>query len=564
MLVHINVKNIALIDEVSLELHENLNILTGETGAGKSMLIDSINFALGARVPKTLIRRGENVATVELLFHHNNQEVLDKLNEFEIQQEDGYVLVSRTLYLTGRTIYKINGQTVTRAMLTEISALLLDIHGQHEHQSLLSQASHIDLLDRFGGNVLAKHLEDLKQLYANYSNLKATLESLMGDDKKRAQMIDILQFQIKEIEEAALKVGEDDSLTQEMKILGNAEKIKTNLNQAYMSLYTENRDVLGAIDLLGETIVAISAIEDMDPELGQIYSQLQDIETQIWDVLPQIRNFNEKVEFDQEMLFEIQQRLDLIYKLKRKYGNTIDEILVYYHQLCKELELLQNSEEQREKLKQDISILKEKMNTLCKMISDIRIKQAKKISFRIEKELHELQMENARFKIDVRPKDKISHNGMDDVEFMISANIGEPLQPLEKIASGGEMSRVMLAIKTVLADVDEISTLIFDEIDTGISGRTAQKVAEKLSFIAKKHQVICITHLPQIAAMADYHYLIKKDSDDHRTHTDVNLLQQDEMVKEISRLMGGAVITNTTIENAKEIKNMATEFKKTL
>lgn len=449
-------------------------------------------------------------------------------------------------------------------MLTEISALLLDIHGQHEHQSLLSQASHIDLLDRFGGNVLAKHLEDLKQLYANYSNLKATLESLMGDDKKRAQMIDILQFQIKEIEEAALKVGEDDSLTQEMKILGNAEKIKTNLNQAYMSLYTENRDVLGAIDLLGETIVAISAIEDMDPELGQIYSQLQDIETQIWDVLPQIRNFNEKVEFDQEMLFEIQQRLDLIYKLKRKYGNTIDEILVYYHQLCKELELLQNSEEQREKLKQDISILKEKMNTLCKMISDIRIKQAKKISFRIEKELHELQMENARFKIDVRPKDKISHNGMDDVEFMISANIGEPLQPLEKIASGGEMSRVMLAIKTVLADVDEISTLIFDEIDTGISGRTAQKVAEKLSFIAKKHQVICITHLPQIAAMADYHYLIKKDSDDHRTHTDVNLLQQDEMVKEISRLMGGAVITNTTIENAKEIKNMATEFKKTL
>lgn len=564
MLVHINVKNIALIDEVSLELHENLNILTGETGAGKSMLIDSINFALGGRTSKSIIRRGEKYASVELLFHHNNEKVLAKLDEFDIKHEDGYVLISRTLHLSGKTIYKINGQTVTRSMLKEISVLLLDVHGQHEHQSLLDASAHIELLDRFGGKTLTNYLDKLERLYEKYNQLKTKLENLMGDDKKRVQMIDILQFQIKEIKEANLKVGEDDTLMEEMKLLSNAEKIKENLNNAYMHLHTENAEIRGAADVLGEAISAISTIADMSGELKEIYLQLQNIETQVWDIIPQIRHFNETIEYNPEVLFEVQQRLDLIYKLKRKYGNTIEEILSYYNQLCTDLDGLENSEEQRKQVKKEIDILEQEMILICDSITKIRIAQAEKISTLIEQELHELQMENAKFKIDVSSKSKISKNGMDEVEFLITTNLGEPMQPLEKIASGGEMSRVMLAIKTVLAGVDEISTLIFDEIDTGISGRTAQKVAEKLAFIANKHQVICITHLAQIAAMADHHYLIEKNNDENRTNTSVNLLNDDLAVQEISRLMGGAIITSTTIENASEIKNMAIEFKQAL
>ncbi len=564
MLIHINVNDIALIDEVSLELHENLNILTGETGAGKSMIIDSINFALGGRTSKSIIRRGEKSALVELLFDHNSKEVKNKLEEFGIDQEDEHILISRKLYDSGRTIYKINGQTVTRKMLTEISGMLLDVHGQHEHQSLLNASKHINLLDKFGGKALGKYLSELEMIYDKYVLLEKELEHLMGDDKTRIQMIDILKFQIKEIKEAALKVGEDKNLMEEMKILGNAEKIKENLQEAYDYLNGEETSEMGALSALGEAIKSISNISDISDDLGQIYSDLQNIEVQLWEIIPEIRTLNEAVDYEPEALFEIQQRLDLIYNLKRKYGDTIEEILAHYKQLCIDLDNLQNSDEKRKEVNSEMKKLESKMNDICKKISMIRQEQAKKVSSRIEKELHELQIDNAKFEIKVSQRSKIKHNGMDDVEFMISTNIGEPMQSLGKIVSGGEMSRIMLALKTILADVDEISTLIFDEIDTGISGRTAQKVAEKLAIIAKRHQVICITHLPQIAAMSDYHYLIEKSIDNSRPNTHVTLLNQSKIVEEISRLMGGAEITTTTIESAKEIKNMATNFKEAL
>lgn len=564
MLVHINVKNIALIDEVSLELHESLNILTGETGAGKSMIIDSINFALGGRVPKTIIRRGEKSAYVDLLFHNNSPITVAKLDEFGILQEDDCILISRTLHTTGRTIYKINGQTVTRAMLKEISAILLDVHGQHEHQSLLDPAGHIGLLDRFGGRALTDNLSKLQTIYYDYQKLEGKLEHLMGDDKTRAQMIDILQFQIKEIEDAHLIIGEDTTLMEEMKVLGNAEKITSSLQETYDCLHIENQEGIGVTEILGEAIKAMSAVSDINKDLLSIYEELQNIEAQVWEIVPTLRNLSETIEYDPEQLLIIQQRLDIIYKLKRKYGDSIEEILAHYEKITGDLDLLENSDQQREQIKHEMEILETKMMTICDVISEIRKKQAKKVSVRIEKELQELQIENAKFNIEVNLKPKISRSGIDEVEFMISTNIGEPMQPLGKIASGGEMSRIMLAIKTVLADVDEISTLIFDEIDTGISGRTAQKVAEKLAFIAKKHQVICITHLPQIAVMSDFHYLIEKNSKNNRTNTHVFLLNEEKIIEEISRLMAGALITDTTLKNAKEIKNMATEFKKKL
>jgi len=564
VLIHINVNNIALIDEVSIELHENLNILTGETGAGKSMIIDSINFALGERTSKSIIRRGEKSASVELLFDHNTKEVYTKLEEFGIDREDAQILISRKLYDTGRTIYKINGQTVTRKMLTEISTMLLDVHGQHEHQSLLDASKHINLLDKFGGKPIAKKLSELQIIYDKYTVLEKELDHLMGDDKTRIQMIDILKFQTKEIKEAALKVGEDKILMGEMKVLGNAEKIKLNLQEAYDYLHSENTGNVGVIGTLGEAISAISNISDISDQLNQIYKDLQNIEVQLWEVIPEIRTLNEAIEYEPETLFEIQQRLDLIYSLKRKYGDTIEEILSHHQQLCSDLDALQNSDEKREQVSGEMKVLEAKMIAICSEISDVRKEQAKKVSNRIEKELHELQIENAKFEIKVTPRLKIRHNGIDDVEFMISTNIGEPMQSLGKIVSGGEMSRIMLALKTILADVDDISTLIFDEIDTGISGRTAQKVAEKLAIIAKRHQVICITHLPQIAAMSDYHYLIVKSIDNSRPNTHVSLLNAKNIVEEISRLMAGAEITNKTIESAQEIKNMATTFKQNL
>lgn len=564
MLIHINVNDIALIDEVSLELHENLNILTGETGAGKSMIIDSINFALGERTSKSIIRRGEKTAFVELLFDHNSQEVKNKLREFGINQEDEHIVISRKLYETGRTIYKINGQTVTRKMLTQISGMLLDVHGQHEHQSLLNASRHIDLLDKFGGKALANHLLELEALYDQYTLLEKEMENLMGDDKTRIQMIDILKFQTKEIKEAGLKVGEDKALMEEMKILGNAEKIKENLQAAYDYLNPDNASAIGAIGALGEAINAISNIQDISEDLKQIHLDLQNIEVQLWEIIPDIRTLNEAIDYEPETLFEIQQRLDLIYNLKRKYGDSVEEILAHYNQLRADLDNLQNSDEKREQVSKKMQILEAKMMTICDKISEMRKEQAQKVSCRIEQELHDLQIENAKFEIKVTPRDKIKHNGMDDVEFMISTNIGEPMQSLGKIVSGGEMSRIMLALKTVLADVDEISTLIFDEIDTGISGRTAQKVAEKLAIIAKRHQVICITHLPQIAAMSDYHYLIEKSIDNSRPNTYVTLLNASQIVEEISRLMGGAEITTKTIESAKEIKYMANHFKDAL
>lgn len=564
MLIHINVNNIALIDEVSLELHENLNILTGETGAGKSMVIDSINFALGARVPRSIIRRGEDYALVELLFENQCEEIRSKLEGLGIDPEGEHILMSRKLTSNGRSLYKMNGQTVTRKMLQEISGLLLDVHGQHEHQSLLDTSKHIELLDKFGGKALEKQLLRLETIYEEYAELEKELDLLMGDDKARIQMIDMLKFQTKEIEEAGLEVGEDTILMEKMKVLGNAEKIKGSLQETYNFLQGENPETVSAQESLGEAINAISDIADINDQINEIYNTLQNIQVQITELIPDVRSLSEAAEYDPEALFEIQQRLDLIYNLKRKYGDTIEEILSHYDTLVVDLDNLENSDEKRKQISKKMKTLEGKMTTICQEISRIRQRQAKSVSAKIEKELHELQIENAQFEIKVTEKQKISRNGIDDVEFMISTNIGEPMQSLGKIVSGGEMSRIMLAMKTILADVDDIGTVIFDEIDTGISGRTAQKVAEKLAIIAKRHQVICITHLPQIAAMSDYHYLIEKSIDNKRPNTHVELLYDDCLIEEISRLMAGALITDTTMKNAKEIKNMATAFKDTL
>ncbi|WP_341877369.1 DNA repair protein RecN [Defluviitalea saccharophila] len=562
MLIHIYIKNIALIDEITLDFDECLNILTGETGAGKSILIDSINFALGERTSKEMIRSGENNALVELLFYLRNDEAVDVLKDMGIHlEEDRYLLISRSINQTGRSICRINGQTITLGMLRQVSNMLIDVHGQHQHQSLLDVGKHIELLDEFCKDDLKDYKNLIAQYYKDYKNIEKQMENLLVDEKEKERKIDLLQFQIGEISEAKLKKNEDELLQSQLKILSNSEKLSNGIESIYAFLYDNSFKGSSACDQLGEALKILRDLSNIDSELLPVYENAENILVQLEDLSRDIRNYSKNIEHDPEELQNVENRLDLIYNLKRKYGNTIDEILEYKEKIEDELNFIINSDEKRKQLKKEHLELEKKIIELCKEISDIRKEKAKVIEDNIEKVLHELEMKEAKFSIHFSQKEHFNENGWDQVEFLISTNPGEGLKPLSKIASGGEMSRIMLALKSVLADIDEIDTLIFDEIDTGISGRAAQKVAEKLGYISRKHQVICITHLPQIAAMADQHYRIEKKVEKQKTLSSVQVLDHHQMITELARLTSGASITDITLKNAEEMKRMANELK---
>ncbi|NLK97509.1 MAG: DNA repair protein RecN [Epulopiscium sp.] len=562
MLIHIYIKNIALIDEITLDFDECLNILTGETGAGKSILIDSINFALGERTSKEMIRSGENNALVELLFYLRNDEAVDVLKDMGIHlEEDRYLLISRSINQTGRSICRINGQTITLGMLRQVSNMLIDVHGQHQHQSLLDVGKHIELLDEFCKDDLKDYKNLIAQYYKDYKNIEKQMENLLVDEKEKDRKIDLLQFQIDEISEAKLKKNEDELLQSQLKILSNSEKLSNGIESIYAFLYDNSFKGSSACDQLGEALKILRDLSNIDSELLPVYENAENILVQLEDLSRDIRNYSKNIEHDPEELQNVENRLDLIYNLKRKYGNTIDEILEYKEKIEDELNFIINSDEKRKQLKKEHLELEKKIIELCKEISDIRKDKAKVIEDNIEKVLHELEMKEAKFSIHFSQKEHFNENGWDQVEFLISTNPGEGLKPLSKIASGGEMSRIMLALKSVLADIDEIDTLIFDEIDTGISGRAAQKVAEKLGYISRKHQVICITHLPQIAAMADQHYRIEKKVEKQKTLSSVQVLDHHQMITELARLTSGASITDITLKNAEEMKRMANELK---
>ncbi len=572
MIKHILIKNIALIDELSIEFYDGFNVLTGETGAGKSIIIDSVNLALGERADRELIKSGQDYARVEVLFSLSNpSKVNEILSSYGIEPEpDGSLLLMRELTVQGKNVCRINGRTVTLSMLREITRHLVDIHGQHQHQYLLDPESHIDFLDKYCGPVLDAPKQQLADTYDQWLNVRREISRIEGINKDGVRRKDILIYQINEINNAHLRPGEEEELRKERTLLMHAEKIMHAANESYVILYTGKQGSPSVSDKLAEAVSLIKAVENIDDSLDSIAAQLENVQYTLEDVVMRLREFKDRFEYDPYRLEEIEERLQLIQNLKRKYGSSIEEILRFKAELENELSLIENSEERLAALKSQSDALFSSLLRSCKEVSNIRKQKAKELEKELVIHLCDLNMDKTRFQISIQTPDaadidnmssSMTKNGFDKVEFLISPNPGEPLKPLAKIISGGEMSRVMLAFKTLLADIDEIPTMIFDEIDVGVSGRTAQKVAEKIGTISKGHQVICVTHLPQIASMADNHYLIEKVTKNNQTKTLVSKLEQLGRQKEIARMIGGSEITKLSLDHAGELINNAVILK---
>lgn len=563
MLEHLHIKNVALITESEIDFEPGLNILSGETGAGKSMVIDSLNFALGERIGGNFVRKGEKSAVVEALFTVRDDTILKKLEQNGIKlEEDGTVLLTRTMNQSGKTICRINGSTVTVSMMRECAEGLMDIHGQHSHQSLLNTARHIQILDRFCGKKLEEEKQSFQTTYKKLKEIEKDLMQLMGDGKERVRKMDLLQFQMEEIGQAKLQIGEEEELLERRQILVNGEKIRNLTENSLLLLYHGTETESSAIDQLSRALEEVSDLAEYDNTIQNIYTTLSSVYAQMDDAVRDLKHYADTISQEPEELESVEERLQLIYGLKRKYGGSIEEILDFYQKAEKELDFLSNSEEIVQKLNKQKKNIEQELMKQAEILSNIRKEKAKQIQKNIEQQLWDLEMKHGKFAIAIEDKKEISLHGKDKVEFLISANAGEELKPLAKIASGGEMSRVMLALKTVLAEADSIEVFIFDEIDTGVSGRTAQKVAEKMALIGKSHQIICITHLPQIAAMADHHFLIEKTTQQEKTITTVKPLNEEESAHEIARLIGGAKMTQATWTAAKELKEQADTWKK--
>lgn len=573
MLTQLNIKNVAIIDEIEIAFGPGLNILTGETGAGKSIVIDSITALIGGRLSKDIIRTGAEKAIFEGLFIINDQEKLNQLSEvgFEVE-EDNSLLVVREFYQNGKNICKVNGHLVTVSMLKELGKILIDIHGQHENQSLLDQTAHVGFLDSFIGQDFQNIKQEYGLKFSEFKNLQKELATLMENPEERARKIDLLNFQINEITSADLKPGEEEALIQKKKQLENAEMVANSLSNAYEILSGEGTKKISVLSGLFQVIKELNQISFVDEKYLKIASVLDEIFYEIQEISRDIRSWMDGIEYNPELLDRIDERLDLIARLKRKYGKDIQTILEYCNSLKAEFENLINSEERINQLNSKIKLITHEMIKICKEMSNKRSETGKQLELIIEKELKDLEMKNMKFIVQVEFMNwekqgeipRFTENGLDKVEFLISPNIGEPPKPLEKIASGGEMSRIMLAIKTILAKVDKKSTLVFDEIDTGISGKTIQAIAEKLAYISLNHQVICVTHHAHIAAMADIHFDIEKVVEGGRTVTKVIKIEDEEQDKILARILGGAEVSNISLQHAREIKRNAQRFKNNL
>lgn len=554
MLEYLHIKNMALIQECEISFGTGLNILTGETGAGKSMVIGSLQFALGGRAGKDFLRRGEKIASVEALFTADTQALRQRLEENGIApEEDGTILVTRTLSETGKSVCRINGTAVTVGMLKEIAEELIDIYGQHEHQSLLNPSKHIRLLDRFCGPGFAEAMNGYRTGYDALKDIEKQLSGLLGDEAQREQRIDILQFQKEEIEGAALRIGEEEELLEQKKRLGSMEKLIKLTRESLSQLYDGKDNLPSACDQLGDALAKLQEAVEYDSNLQGFVDALADAYAAVEDTTRELKREADQQEADPQALEEIEERLQTIYKLKRKYGGSVEAVLAFYDKITEELHFLANSNEIVAKLLAQKQAEQKKLTEAANTLTEIRKKTAAAVTAQIESALRDMEMKDAKFYIQIEEKNEWTADGKDKVEFLFSANAGEGLKPLAKIASGGEMSRVMLALKTVLVDGDEIGTFIFDEIDTGVSGRTARKVGEKMHLLGKKRQILCITHLPQIAAMANRHFLIEKRSLHGETTTNVMPLETDGAVQEVARLMGGNDVTETTLAAAREL-----------
>lgn len=552
MLEHLHIRNVALIKESEISFGDGLNILTGETGAGKSMIIDSLQFALGGRAGKDFLRHGEKQAAVEALFSVQSQALTEKLAENGIApEEDGTLLITRTLSEAGKSVCRINGSTVTVGMLKEIAEDMIDIYGQHEHQSLLNPVKHIRLLDRFCGAGFGEAMEEYKNSWQRLKDLEKQLAILIGDESQREQRMDMLLFQKEEIEAAELREGEEDALLEQKKRLSSMERLIRLTGESITLLYDGDDRAPSACDRLGDALAKLQEAAEYDAALSPLADALADGYAAVEDCARELKREAEKQEADPEELERIEERLQLFYKLKRKYGGSIEAVLEFYEKAVQELDFLSNSSEKAAELSAKKAEEEKRLSALAETLTARRRATAEQVEEQIETALHDMEMKHARFHIQIEEKADWGADGKDKVEFLISANAGEPLKPLAKIASGGEMSRVMLALKTVLVDADEIGTFIFDEIDTGVSGRTARRVGEKMRFLGGKRQLLCITHLPQIAAMADNHFLIEKESDAGETVTRVTALDEEGAVREVARLMND--VTETTLAAAREL-----------
>lgn len=559
MLNSLHVKNLALIEETEVEFGRGLNILTGETGAGKSVIIGSINLALGAKADKDMIRTGKDHALVELVFTLDSPKQREQCQRFGVEPEDDMLIISRKLS-AGKSICRVNGESVTAKQLKELAEVLIDVYGQHEHQSLTAKKKQAEILDDFCGESLFCIKEKIAGEYKRYKELLAQWENADRDDTLRQKEIDLITFELNEINEAQLVTGEDEILEADYRRMSNAKKIREGLSAVCYLLGNAEGESIS--ELTGRALREIKNIEGYDERLSDFTQQLSQIEDMVLDVRRELTDYDEEMDFEPEDFDRIERRLDLLNHLKAKYGNTIEAILTYREAQEKRLEQLTNYDKYLEQLEKEKAAAKEALLALCAQASAIRRAQAETLAEKMKAALLDLNFMEVKFEISVQSDaEKPSAAGYDEVEFLISANPGEPLKPLAAIASGGELSRIMLGLKTVMAEKDGVDTLIFDEIDAGISGRTAWQVSKKLAVLGKEHQVICITHLPQIAAMADTHFKIEKTQKDEHTITDIYPLQEEESTAELARLLGSDCLTESAVANAKEMKELAANTK---
>jgi len=564
MLLQLNIKNFALIEEMTVDFYEGFNILSGETGAGKSILIEAINYVLGGKVGRDIIRTGTFKAYVEAVFSVNSKNINDILRNLDIDVED-VIIISRETFLNGRSNIKINGKSITITILRKITERLVDIHGQHENQNLLDKNKHINYLDSFGEKSLRDLLEEYRLVRENLLSVRNKIKELNGSEDKE-KFVDYLKFQIKDIEDGNLKLGEEEQLRERFELLSNSEKILSALNKSYVLLKDSNTEGT-IIDNLSNVVAYLESIENTVSEIKELNSSLNETFYILEEAAREINRLLNSINYDEFELAEINERLYKISNYKKKYSSnnqSVEEVLEYYEKIKSQYDEIVNSEEIINKLKNEEDKIIISLNNICRKIREERIKVSTYLQDKIMNELRYLGLEKCTFKISIDEDSDFNNNGKDKVLFVVSTNIGEPLRALDNIVSGGELSRIMLALKTVFVDKDNIETVIFDEIDTGISGRVAQSVGEKIFEISTKHQVICITHLPQIACLSDTHYFVSKEEIEGKTLSKIKILSEEEKAKEIALMVGGARITDVTLENSKEMIKLANVIKENI
>ena len=557
MLANLHVKNVAIIDEVDVDFGKHLNILTGETGAGKSILVGSIGIALGARVSSEMIGKYGDYALVEMVFQIEDEETKEALREMDVEPEEGQIIISRKI--TGnRSINNINGESVTVSVIRKVAALCLDIHGQHEHQSLLHKEYHLDVVDRFAGEEAASLRTQITTVYREYNKLVQEMEQEGSTAEERARELSFLQYEKKEIEDANLAEGEEEMLEEQVRKLSNASSIVEALGTVYE--YTGD-GLNGCASGISMALRQLGSVADLDEDLSAMQEELLNLENLLSDFNRELSDYMEDFTFDETELRQLEARLDLIRGCQSKYGRSYEDIMSYLEEISEKIDKFTDYEQYLEDCEQKKREMEKTLDDLCGQLTEVRRQAAACLEAGITKQLTELKFESPRFQVRIQPLKAYTAKGKDDVEFLVATNPGAGLYPLGKVASGGELSRIMLAVKTVFADVDRIETLIFDEIDVGISGRTAQKVSEKMSILGKEHQIICITHLPQIAAMADTHFVIEKQTSGGETRTEIRCLTAAESEEELARMLGGAEITDAVLANAREMKKLAKDGK---